>query len=79
VSEIADGSTGMVTAMRGDVAGLAEAAKILIEQSEHDPEFRALTRAGAVARFSLEARTRDLEAIFLSLIDELSPVWKLSA
>ena len=79
VSEIADGSRGMVTAERGDVAGLAEVAKVLIEQSEHDPEFRAVTRAGAVARFSLEARTRDLEAIFLRLIGKLSSVWELSA
>jgi glycosyltransferase involved in cell wall biosynthesis len=79
VSEIANGSTGMATAERGDVTGLAEAAKTLIERSEHDPEFRAATRAGAVARFSLEARTRDLEKIFLSLIDKHSPVWELSA
>ena len=79
VSEIADGSRGMVTAERGDVAGLAEAANVLIERSQHDPGFRAATRAGAVARFSLEARTRDLEEIFLRLIEEPSSVWGLSA
>jgi glycosyltransferase involved in cell wall biosynthesis len=78
VSEIADGSTGMLTAKRGDVDGLAEAANVLIERSEHDLSFRAATRAGAVARFSLEARTRDLEVIFQRLIDELFSVWKLS-
>jgi glycosyltransferase involved in cell wall biosynthesis len=79
VSEIADGSRGMATAKRGDVAGLAEAANALIELSEQHPEFRAVTRAGAVARFSLEARTRDLEAIFLRLIEQQSPIWELSA
>jgi glycosyltransferase involved in cell wall biosynthesis len=79
VSEIADGSTGMLTATRGDVDALAEAANVLIGQSQHDPEFRAAARAGAVARFSLEARTRDLEAIFQRLIEESSPIWELSA
>jgi glycosyltransferase involved in cell wall biosynthesis len=70
VGEIAQGSTGMATAQRGDVAGLATAVASLLEQSATDPAFRAATRASAVARFSLEARIEQLEAHFLKLMGE---------
>jgi glycosyltransferase involved in cell wall biosynthesis len=68
VGEIANGSTGMATADRGNVAGLASAVATLLEQSATDPGFRAATRASAVARFSLEARIAQLETHFLRLM-----------
>jgi glycosyltransferase involved in cell wall biosynthesis len=69
VGEIANGSAGMATAERGDVAGLAEAVATLVASSTTDPSFREATRTSAVARFSLEARIGQLETHFLRLMD----------
>jgi glycosyltransferase involved in cell wall biosynthesis len=69
VGEIADGSTGMATAPRGDVAGLSVAVAELVARSKTEPGFREATRASAVARFSLTGRIAQLETHFARLMD----------
>ncbi|MDF2442532.1 MAG: hypothetical protein JWR01_735 [Subtercola sp.] len=51
----------------GDVAGLAAAAAELIARGEADAGIRSRTRAGAVARFSLDARVLELETMYRQL------------
>ena len=72
VSEIAAGSLGMQTAPPGDVSALAAAVEALATRSTTEPDFRAMVRAGAMARYSLDSRMSALEEQFRSAMVQAS-------
>ncbi|RFA13558.1 hypothetical protein B7R22_12930 [Subtercola boreus] len=67
VGAVGAGSSSARLVPMGDVAGLAVAAAELIARGEADAGIRLRTRAGAVARFSLDARVLELETMYRQL------------
>lgn len=68
VPEVVSGSSGALLAPSGDLDALARVTSQLLAECGADSALRARIRRDAAAKFSLSARTEQLEAIYLEQI-----------
>lgn len=67
VPEVMGSSLGSVLVPAGDTAALARGVQTMTALTAADPGFRTAVRRDAVARFSLDRRARDIEAVYAEL------------